>query len=324
MQTQGQNGPIVAPIRPPGTRLASPHSGSASHGATTWRPLPPSSGRWSRTSMRPILPILARNAAQELRKSEHFSRNAGTIILAAKLRGGLRSPADRRAGAATRRVSMTRLMLTDRPLHPAGRARRRRLPQGPDEPARISRHDGRVRRQRCRRADARRPRPLDRQGGGAQARRRAAGGDERQGLARSAHLRRRRNVERRAPVQRVSRSLEPRLHASSRGCSRAGRPATMPAFSPSTSARASSWSNGDAFNADDVVHNLTRWCDAARRRQFGRRADGRAGQPRHQEGRRGRHRAGRRLHGASQPAEGRHLADRRHGRLSGADHAPQL
>src|SRR5262245_10033609 len=22
------------------------------------------------------------------------------------------------------------------------------------------------------------------------------------------------------------------------------------------------WSNGDAFNADDVVHNLTRWCDA--------------------------------------------------------------
>jgi peptide/nickel transport system substrate-binding protein len=24
-----------------------------------------------------------------------------------------------------------------------------------------------------------------------------------------------------------------------------------------------SWSNGDAFNADDVVHNLTRWCDAA-------------------------------------------------------------
>lgn len=23
------------------------------------------------------------------------------------------------------------------------------------------------------------------------------------------------------------------------------------------------WSNGDAFNADDVVHNLTRWCDAA-------------------------------------------------------------
>jgi peptide/nickel transport system substrate-binding protein len=23
-----------------------------------------------------------------------------------------------------------------------------------------------------------------------------------------------------------------------------------------------SWSNGDAFNADDVVHNLTRWCDA--------------------------------------------------------------
>ena len=24
-----------------------------------------------------------------------------------------------------------------------------------------------------------------------------------------------------------------------------------------------SWSNGDAFNADDVIHNLTRWCDAA-------------------------------------------------------------
>ena len=24
-----------------------------------------------------------------------------------------------------------------------------------------------------------------------------------------------------------------------------------------------SWSNGDAFNADDVVHNLTRWCDAS-------------------------------------------------------------
>jgi len=23
------------------------------------------------------------------------------------------------------------------------------------------------------------------------------------------------------------------------------------------------WSNGDAFNADDVIHNLTRWCDAA-------------------------------------------------------------
>jgi peptide/nickel transport system substrate-binding protein len=23
-----------------------------------------------------------------------------------------------------------------------------------------------------------------------------------------------------------------------------------------------SWSNGDAFNADDVIHNLTRWCDA--------------------------------------------------------------
>src|SRR4029450_3675241 len=23
------------------------------------------------------------------------------------------------------------------------------------------------------------------------------------------------------------------------------------------------WSNGDAFNADDVVHNLERWCDAA-------------------------------------------------------------
>ncbi|WP_287215588.1 ABC transporter substrate-binding protein, partial [Mesorhizobium sp.] len=22
------------------------------------------------------------------------------------------------------------------------------------------------------------------------------------------------------------------------------------------------WSNGDTFNADDVVHNLTRWCDA--------------------------------------------------------------
>ncbi|TIW86043.1 MAG: diguanylate cyclase, partial [Mesorhizobium sp.] len=22
------------------------------------------------------------------------------------------------------------------------------------------------------------------------------------------------------------------------------------------------WSNGDAFNADDVIHNLTRWCDA--------------------------------------------------------------
>ena len=23
------------------------------------------------------------------------------------------------------------------------------------------------------------------------------------------------------------------------------------------------WSNGDTFNADDVIHNLTRWCDAA-------------------------------------------------------------
>ncbi|MGO4843220.1 ABC transporter substrate-binding protein, partial [Rhizobiaceae sp. 2RAB30] len=22
------------------------------------------------------------------------------------------------------------------------------------------------------------------------------------------------------------------------------------------------WSNGDAFNADDVIHNLVRWCDA--------------------------------------------------------------
>ena len=37
------------------------------------------------------------------------------------------------------------------------------------------------------------------------------------------------------------------------------------------------WNNGDAFNADDVIFNLTRWCDKSCRRQFDGRPHGRAG-----------------------------------------------
>ena len=55
------------------------------------------------------------------------------------------------------------------------------------------------------------------------------------------------------------------------------------------------WNNGDAFNADDVVFNLNRWCDQVRRGQFDGRAHGRAHRPRHQEGARRRDHQGRRL-----------------------------
>ena len=37
------------------------------------------------------------------------------------------------------------------------------------------------------------------------------------------------------------------------------------------------WNNGDAFNADDVVFNFTRWCDTSGRRQLDGGAHGRAG-----------------------------------------------
>ena len=40
------------------------------------------------------------------------------------------------------------------------------------------------------------------------------------------------------------------------------------------------WSNGDAFNADDVIHNLTRWCDASAEGNSVADAHGRAGRPR--------------------------------------------
>ena len=43
------------------------------------------------------------------------------------------------------------------------------------------------------------------------------------------------------------------------------------------------WNNGDAFNADDVVFNINRWCDQSRRGQFDGRAHGCAHRPRDQE-----------------------------------------
>jgi len=84
------------------------------------------------------------------------------------------------------------------------------------------------------------------------------------------------------------------------------------------------WSKGDDFNADDLIFQPDPLVRRDRRGQLGLHPHGRDGEPGHQEAAGWRDRAHRRPHRTGQPARSRHLADRRHGGLSGADHAPEL
>ena len=84
------------------------------------------------------------------------------------------------------------------------------------------------------------------------------------------------------------------------------------------------WNNGDAFNADDVVFNVNRWCDQSRRRQFDGLAHGRPHRPGHQEGAGRRDHQGRRLHRQALAEEARHHHHSRHVGLSGAYRPSQI
>ncbi len=82
------------------------------------------------------------------------------------------------------------------------------------------------------------------------------------------------------------------------------------------------WNNGDDFTADDVVHNITRWCDAnVEGNSMATRMGGLVDETTKTIRRRRDHR-GRRPHRVAEAAGPRHHHDRGHGRLSGRRGAP--
>ncbi len=85
------------------------------------------------------------------------------------------------------------------------------------------------------------------------------------------------------------------------------------------------WNNGDAFTAEDVVCNITRWCDGTVEGNSMAAPHGHADRPRDQAGRaRARSRWSTTMTVVLNLLDARHRHHRRHGRLSGRDRAPVL